>query len=92
MFFYELDQNLQNGYFKKLFWMYLRQKPVEYSPSGVLDPLMLVVAKGHTYLKLVSAIFYQVFVFSSSERPKTMKNAFYFILKALLILEIFKFL
>ena len=31
-------------------------------------------------LKLVSAIFYQIFIFSSNGRPsKTMKNVFYFI-------------
>ena len=45
------------------------------------------------YLKLVSAIFYQIFIFSSNNRPsKTMKNVFYFIKKALFVLEIFKFL
>ena len=44
------------------------------------------------YLKLVSAIFYQIFIFSSSDRPsKTMKNVFYFILKTLFVLELFKF-
>ena len=44
-------------------------------------------------LKLVSAIFYQFFIFSSNNRPsKTMKNVFYFIQKALFVLEIFKFL
>ena len=44
-------------------------------------------------LKLVSAIFYQFFIFSSSDRPsKTMKTVFYLILKALFIHEIFKFL
>ena len=44
-------------------------------------------------LKLVSAIFYQIFIFSSSDRPsKTMKNVFYVILKTLFLLEIFKFL
>ena len=44
-------------------------------------------------LKLVSAVFYQIFIFSSSERPsKTMKNIFCFILKALFVLEIFKLL
>ena len=43
--------------------------------------------------KLVSAIFYHFLFFSSSHRPsKTMKNIFYFILKALFVLEIFKFL
>ena len=30
--------------------MYAKQKPVEQKPGGVLDPLMLVVAKRHTYL------------------------------------------
>ena len=30
------------------FWMYAKQKPVEYSPCDVFNPLMLVVAKGHT--------------------------------------------
>ena len=45
------------------------------------------------FLQLVSAIFYQIFIFSSSDRPsKTMKNVFDFILKALFVLEIFKFL
>ena len=44
-------------------------------------------------LKLVSAIFYQFFIFSPNDSPsKTMKNVLYFILKALFILEIFKFL
>ena len=45
------------------------------------------------YLKLMSATFCQVFVSSSNDRPsKTMKNVFYFIEKALFVLEIFKFL
>ena len=44
-------------------------------------------------LKLVSAIFYQIFIFSSSDRPsKTMKNVFYFILTALFVPKTFKFL
>ena len=44
-------------------------------------------------LKLVSAIFYQIFIFSPNDSPsKTIKNVFYFIEKALFILEIFKFL
>ena len=34
---------------------------------------------GWLYLKLVSAIFYQIFIFSPNDKPlKTMKNAFYF--------------
>ena len=37
--------------------------------------------------------FYQIFIFSANDSPpKTMKNAFYFIDKALFILEIFEFL
>ena len=44
------------------------------------------------YLKLVSTIFYQIFIFSSNRPSKTMKNVLYFIKKALFVLEIFKFL
>ena len=45
------------------------------------------------YLKLVSTIVYQMFIFSPNDSPsKTMKNVFYFIEKALFVLEIFKFL
>ena len=40
------------------------------------------------FLKLVSAIF----IFSPNSPSKTMKNAFYFIEKALFVPEIFKFL
>ena len=43
-------------------------------------------------LKLVSAIFYQIFVFSPNDSTlKTMENVFYFIEKALLVLKMFKF-
>ena len=44
-------------------------------------------------LKLVSAIFYEIFIFSPNDSPsKTIKNVFYFIVKALFVLEIFNFL
>ena len=44
-------------------------------------------------LNLVSAIFYQIFVFPPNDSPsKTMKYVFYFIKKALFVLEIFKLL
>ena len=44
-------------------------------------------------LKFVSAIFYQIFIFSPKDSTlKTMKNVFCFIWKALFVLEIFKFL
>ena len=44
-------------------------------------------------LKLVSAIFHQIFIFSPNDSPsKIMKNAFYFILKPLSLLKIFTFL
>ena len=40
----------------------------------------VITVDGFQPLKLVSAIFYQIFVFSSNDRPsKTMKNVFYFI-------------
>ena len=45
------------------------------------------------YLKLVSAIFYQISIFApNNSSSKTMENVFYFIYKALFALEIFKFL
>ena len=44
-------------------------------------------------LKLVSAIFYQIFVFPLHDSPsKTMKGGFYFIRKALFVLKICKLL
>ena len=44
-------------------------------------------------LKLVPAIFYQIYIFSPNDSSlKTMKIFFYFIQKALFILEILKFL
>ena len=44
------------------------------------------------FLNLVSAIFYEIFIFSPNDIPsKTLKNVFYFIEKALFVLEIFKF-
>ena len=47
----------------------------------------------HVFVKLVSAIFYQILVFPSNGSPsKTMKSVFYFIEKALFVLEIFKLL
>ena len=45
------------------------------------------------FLKLVSAIFYQFFIFSPNDSPsKTMESVFYFIKKALFLLKIFKYL
>ena len=42
---------------------------------------------------IVSAIFCQIFIFLPNDSPlKTMKNVFYFILKAFFVLEMFKFL
>ena len=44
-------------------------------------------------LKACVRYFYQIFISSPNGSPsQTMKNAFYFILKALFVLEIFKFL
>ena len=46
-----------------------------------------------SYLKLVPAFFYQIFNFSPNDSPlETMRNFFYFILKALFVPKIFKFL
>ena len=54
--------------------------------------LVKILVNPNQYLKLVSAIFCQIFIFSPNDSPsKTIKNV-YFIEKALLVLEIFKFL
>ena len=48
---------------------------------------------GHGSLKLVSAIFYPIFIFLPNDSlSETIKNFFCFIEKALFIHEIFKFL
>ena len=61
-----------------------------------LEPCQTYKMVGPFYfklLKLVYAIFYQIFIFSPNESPlKAMKNVLYFIQKALFILQIFKFL
>ena len=46
-----------------------------------------------SFLKLLSAIFYQIFIFSLNDSPsKTKKNVFYSIQRALFLLKILKFL
>ena len=56
----------------------LKNKEVE-----PVEPLQMNIYQSNTYrkdLNVVSAIFYQIFVFSQNDSPlKTMKNAFYFI-------------
>ena len=49
-----------------------------------------ITARGHS-LKLVSAIFINFFSLPNNSPSKTIKNVFYFIEKALFVLEIFKF-
>ena len=46
-----------------------------------------------SYFKACVCYFYQIFIFSPNDSTsKTIKNVFYFIEKALVILEIFRFL
>ena len=55
------------------------------------DMIFFLITTG--FLKLVSTIFYQIFIFSPNDSPlETMKNVFYLIWEALFVLEIFKFL
>ena len=55
-----------------------------------LQQISLVLNLETPALKLVSAIFYQFFVFPQNASPsKTMKSVFYFNKKALFVLEIF---
>ena len=62
--------------------------------SSQLNKLMSAIKNGtDVILELVSAIFYEIFIFSPNDSPSNiMKNVFYFIQKALFVLEIFKFL
>ena len=70
------QNNAEYGYFLRSVSLCLQSK-------NILTPF---------YLKLASAIFYQIFIFSPNDCPsKTGKNVFYFISKALFVLEIFKF-
>ena len=42
--------------------------------------VFICIIGNYTNLRLVSAVFYQIFVFSSTDSPsKTMKNVFYFV-------------
>ena len=62
-------------------------------PAPMLIKILNNKKMGTKNLKLLLAIFYQIFIFSPNDSPlKTMKNVFYFIEKALFVLEIFKFL
>ena len=55
--------------------------------------LTKLMPAGSLRLKLVSAVFCQIFIFSPNDSPsKTLKNIFYFIEKALFVLEVIKFL
>ena len=61
--------------------------------DGPICMVQIKCDKVVAYLKLVSAIFYQMFIFSPNDRPsKTMINVFYFTQKVLFVLQIFKFL
>ena len=64
---------MQNQFFK---YLTLYFYPVETKQLT----MMKLQSKQSEYLKLVSAIFYQVFIFSPNDSPlKTVKNVFYFI-------------
>ena len=56
----------------------LDQTPRNYNDDHLIHILLYGSEKFNFNLKLVSAIFYQIFNFSSNDRPsKTMKNVFY---------------
>ena len=60
--------------------------------NGTQKPAVNVVRSCSLQLKLVSSIFYQIFIFSPNDNPlKTTKSVFYFIEKALFVLKILKF-
>ena len=79
-------------------WNTIKSRHVFFIQSWYSIPSNLVLSDknrgwGGFYLKLVSAIFYQIFILWPYDSPsKTMKNVFYFIEKALFVLKIFRFL
>ena len=73
-----------------------RLKTFSLRSGGSLTPTLsytLVHSPTVQSLKLVSAIFYQIFIISLNDSPsKVLKIVFYFIEKTLFVLTIFKFL
>ena len=73
-----------------------RLKTFSLRSGGSLTPTLsytLVHSPTVQSLKLVSAIFYQIFIISLNDSPsKIIKIVFYFIEKTLFVLTIFKFL
>ena len=53
---------------------------LEQLPRGNVNIVIVRSSRSEVFLKLVSAIFYQIFIFSPNDSPlKTMKNVFHFI-------------
>ena len=69
--------------------------PILVELIGPVNPVIIFSSQMNLLreLKLMSAIFHQISIFSSNDRSsKTMKKVFYFIEKALFVVEIFKLL
>ena len=66
---------------------FLRDTPTlnqKQHPVAVVVGELVLHMSTHVMLKLLSAIFYQIFIFSPNDSlSKTMKNVFYFIKKTL---------
>ena len=67
--------------------------PFTFFQLPYLEHDLMITSLVRLNLKLVTAIFYQIFFFPPNDSPsKTMKSVFYFIKKAFSVLEIFKLL
>ena len=88
------DTNSIRRALKQVNWEFLFQNKSVHEQVLIFNKTLLNLFQIKLLLlKLVSAIFYQIFILSSNYRPSiTIKNVFYFIEKVLFVLEIFKFL
>ena len=78
----ETESKSASQHSKTLFFINIKSisvKEVNLSTKGHRH-ILKDQSKNKKLLKLVSAIFYQIFIFSQNDSPlKTMKNVFYFI-------------
>ena len=71
----------------------MNRKPIHYKSQSCWTNIWEIVWNTTKHFKACVHYFHQIFIFSSNDSPsKAMKNAFYFIKKVFLVLEIFNFL
>ena len=64
----------------QIYLLFLRMMVLEQLPRGNVNIVIVRSSRSEVFLKLASAVFYQIFIFSPNDSPLTiMKNVFYFI-------------